>query len=156
TTDLANVVVLYGAEVYDLNGEYGTTWENIETKIYQVGCPPIVHNTIPISAPCPINVRIIGGLDNDGNTTPAPTVNTSPGLSIVTVCGTVNGERVNLLRYETIDSSNISTVLFFTVDGTQVTPDTWTPGNCPLNDVEYMTLCDDNGSFLRAFINDGE
>lgn len=133
-TDLANLRAYVGAESRDQAGSYGHAWENFDLDVEAIGCPAQGVRTVPVSAPCPLDVRVIGG-SSDGDSVPVTVVNTPATFEDAEVCATVDGTpNQRLFRREVRSPDGTNTVQFLTVDGALVTPDTWTPGACCCED----------------------
>jgi len=148
---IPNLRVYVGTESYDINGSYGSLWENFNVKVFAIGCPKKQHITTPISAPCPLEVIIVGGsVDSTGGGN-STTVYTAPAIDTSLVCA----DGAPALRYERRDADGTYTLQFYGLDGNLVTPTTWTPGSCDAiqPDSELEILCDDNRSFLRRYIS---
>ncbi|MEU4228297.1 hypothetical protein AB0F17_28720 [Nonomuraea sp. NPDC026600] len=126
---LANLRVYVGAETRDPNGIYGSSWENLEITVAGLGCPVTPVRTLAISAPCPIDVNIIGGTA-DGTPAPVTVVNTPATFEDVAVCMVVAGVVTSGLRREVRAPDGSVTVSFLGADGVPVTPDTWVAGPC--------------------------
>lgn len=136
---LPNLRFYVGAETRDLTGVYGYSWENLQVNVAGIGCPVQPVRTLAISAPCPLDVRVIGG-SSDGTPAPVTVVNTPSTFEDVAVCATTGGISVTAFRREVRAPDGNVTVTFVGEGGTPITPDTWSPGACAANiDTEVTT-----------------
>lgn len=156
---LPNLRVYVGAETRDTFGVYGSSWENLEITVAGLGCPVQPVRTLAISAPCPIDVNIIGGTA-DGTPAPVTVVNTPATFEDAPVCVQVGANTFNGFRREVRAADGTVTVSFLSTDGLPVTPDTWRPGACPAGDTELLAVCDLGTDpptpFIRRITFDGD
>ncbi|MFF4385613.1 hypothetical protein ACFY0G_02285 [Streptomyces sp. NPDC001552] len=138
---LANLRVYVGAETRDTFGIYGSTWENLEITVAGLGCPVQPVRTLAISAPCPIDVNIVGGTA-DGTPAPVTVVNTPSTFEDALVCITSGGDTFSGFRREVRAADGTVTVSFLSTDGIPVVPDTWAAGQCAAGDTELLEVCD--------------
>lgn len=137
TLDTGNLTVaqrsqlrlVLGAETVDLRGSYGIRYDLVTTNLTAIGCPAETIKTMPISAPCPIAVTIVG--DADGNTAISATVNT---VDVQIVCSDLG----QIFRREINDTSGTPKITFLGQDGAQVSPSTWTAGPCKECDCQKL------------------
>jgi hypothetical protein len=138
--DLPNLRLYVGAESRDENGEYATLWENLDINVAGIGCPATPVRTLAISAPCPIDVRIIGGSGD----APAPVtvVNTPATFEDEPVCVTVGGVQQTAFRREVRGADGSITVTFTGTGGVEVAPDgPYTPGVCRDGNLALGPVC---------------
>lgn len=128
--DVPNLRVYVGAETRDAGGAYGSVWENLEITAAGLGCPVTPVRTLAISAPCPIDVNIVGGTA-DGTPAPVTVVNTPSTFEDAPVCMTVDGETQPGFRREVRAPDGSITITFLGIDGVPVVPTGWAPGQCP-------------------------
>lgn len=139
--DVPSLRVYVGAETRDANGAYGSVWENLEITAAGLGCPVTPVRTLAISAPCPIDVNIVGGTA-DGTPAPVTVVNTPSTFEDAPVCIDVGSNTFNGFRREVRAPDGTITIAFLGNDGIPVVPDEWRPGECPQGDTELLEICD--------------
>jgi hypothetical protein len=127
--------------------EAGTiqSWQNAETGAILANAAFWGQAPAPIPGPCPATASSGGG------SVAANLVHTYP------VCATVGGVRTNLQRVVITDGSGgVLADSFIGPDGGPVpTPSSYDIGSC--TDTAFMgdqVLCDDNGPFLRKYVQD--
>lgn len=119
--EIPDLRIYFGTEAYDISGEYGSIWSNLQINAGALGCPPVQYRTIPISAPCPIPVTLVGG--GDGGTSIFNAPNT---FDLELVCA--DGQPA--FRREIRNAAGDSIVQFLGLNGQLVSPTTWVPGTC--------------------------
>jgi hypothetical protein len=136
--DLPNVRIYFGAEVTDVFGSYGTLWENLQVNASALGCPPRQVRTMPISAPCPIPVIIVGdSTSGEGGGAAATVFNAAPTVAISPICA----DDAPALRREIRNVDGTTEVDFLGANGGSITPGTWQSGPCPTSQLELVPAC---------------
>lgn len=147
--DVGNLRIYVGQEHRDQAGSYSTLWEDFTVTANALGCPAVPARTVPISAPCPVDVNIVGGAV-DGDAVPVLVVNTPDTVDLADICaqvddGTGGTTQVSAFRRERRTADGTTVIDFVGTDGALINPTTWDPGGCATTSattpVDWERIC---------------